>query len=113
MYDNGMDGQMNLFEFTKPRKTPILCKENEGSIVEFISASTGLKFVYDDSMKKFRSDVKNVIYTIEISRFSVEPFTKFISCGWDDKKRGEGSPCKTVEEAVNFFKKAIKKQNNG
>lgn len=104
-----MDGQMDIFDYLKPSDKVSLEDMPEEEMVRRVGTAVGLDFKYDKVLEDWRCKVKDVTFDIHFSRISVEPFTRYISCGWSRKTEGCGSPCDSIRQAVEFFKKGKEK----
>lgn len=122
-----MDGQMSIFDMNPVREVDIESTPLP-EIVQIISEALGIPFheetwEYNDLAEGFT--VQHVEYvarpskswklTIDKDHFYVDPDDEegvgeaYIGCGWDFKEQGAGAPCKSVGEAVEWFRKIIKR----
>lgn len=103
-----MSEQLNLFDIEDRGISPYPTDlENfpESEMVEIIRNATGLDFKYDTTQKDYIAKRKGATYTVHYGRFRVDDFARFISCGYSYKLGGSGSPCRTIEKAIEFFQK--------
>jgi len=98
--------QMSLFDFVNVEDMP-LDDLPENEMVRQIGLSTGLEFKYNDFLETYQAKVKGVTFSVKYSKYSVEPYTRFIGCSWDTKTQGCSAPVDSLDGAVRFFKKAI------
>ena len=106
--------QLSMFDFMKPdmENLPTSLDElPEDEMVAIINQETGLDFRYKDDFWKYQAKRGNVTFTVGYSNYdgTVHGGARHISCSWDTKTQGCGSPCNSVEEAVDFFKKSIER----
>ena len=62
--------------------------------------------------EEYAVKIKNITYSIGKNKFSVPPYTWYISCGWQKNGgnyAGASAPIDTVDEAVRWFRKALEK----
>jgi len=99
-------GQMTIFDLIKPTDLEQL---EEKTMVQIISDKTGLIFSYVDDLFGWVCKKGKQRYTIHYSRYSCRERegVRFISCGWDYKTGGAGSPCDSIDEAVSFFERHL------
>lgn len=113
-----MSYQITIFDVLT-EATPDWHQMSLKEIAAYIGEKTGLTFIPDT---RFHGDFNDYIayktsklfFTIGLSTYTTldeRNGQTFISVGWEDKKdiAGGGSPCDTLEEAINFFNYRIRR----
>lgn len=103
-----MVGQMSLFDFMIPDIPNDIDLNTlpEEEMVQIVGNAVGIQFIYDNEYGRYRAKIKNAVYDIGYSNYALEDnHSRFISCGYNERLEGAGSPCNTIEEAVKFFKR--------
>lgn len=118
-----MSYQITIFDVIVDNK-PVLQWQNMTlkQIAAYISEKTGLNFIPDTRFKgEFNEYIayatSNLFFTVGISKYTTldtRNGRKFISVCCENKKdlSGEGHPCDTIEDAIEFFKNRRKKYND-
>ena len=96
--------QMTIFDFMEQEEHTELDNLDEAQMVAIVGRAAGLHFEWDDFFKDYRAKNGKKRYSIRYSKFSVEPFSKFISCGYDYGTGGVHGPAYNVDEAIKFFR---------
>jgi len=100
--------QLSIFDFIKPETTTRdLDLMTEADMVEAVKAATGINFVYCDPLWGYVAKIGKFKYDVHFSNYSIDDHRRFISCGYGNNMGGAGSPCDSLEEAVQFFKTAL------
>ena len=115
--------QLSIFDFLPSEED--LDTLDEYGMIRRVEEGTGLKFTEDKTApswlgsRYFAAKVKKVEFECYYSTYFPEvtwrknKTLRFISCGWASKTSGQGSPCDTVEEAIDFFKRAFARLDEG
>lgn len=106
-------GQMTIFDFL-PQPDDDLETLPEEEMVRRISEAIGMTFkpvVYEYGFKEYVAKIsKHEKYTIQYDNYlGINDNRRFIGVGWTYRTSGGGSPCDSVQEAVDWFKRAITK----
>lgn len=94
-----MEGQASIFDFIK---TDIESMSDE-QIAQAVGSAVGINFNQCGVAR-----INNIEFTIHKSRYSVEPYTEFISCGVSrlgGNYEGVEDPYDSIEGAIKFFEK--------
>ena len=112
-----MDGQMTIFEFL-PQESDFAAMP-EAQVIRIISDRIGIELKYTEygDFHEYSAKVGKLTITAKISTYlcthgesgTVIDGHKFISVGYGNSNGGAGSPCDSIDEAVEFLKKAIEK----
>lgn len=114
-----MEGQMTIFEFLP--QTADFCTMPESEVMEIISKRIGVKLVRESEPKFkeriYRAKIGKVNLSACIGTYSVThegsqtliAGHKHIGCGWGTSKEGGGSPCNSIDEAVEYLQAAIQR----
>ena len=109
-----MDGQLSIFDIM-PKEDDVdrdLETLPEDEMITLIKTHTGLPFEVDniqiDKNTLYSCKRKGLKFSVHYSRFTIEPYSKFISCGYSYKTGGVGAPCDSLEKAIAFFVKYSK-----
>jgi len=105
------------FNFDEPKiktENPELDNLPEEKMVEIISKATGIPFKYKDDLFGYEYEIKKKVkFNIKYSNFTMtDDHSRFIDC---DAARqygdysGVGSPIRTVDGAIEFFKEMWKR----
>lgn len=97
--------QMTIFDFIGQKEHPELDKLDEAQMVAIVGRAVGLNFKWDDFFEDYRAKRGKDKYNIRYGVFSVEPYTRYISCGYDYGIGGCHSPEQSIEDAIAFFKR--------
>lgn len=112
-----MEGQLTIFDLLEERTLEDMTEEE---MITEVERRLGLRFqvkeykgtppLYEYEYK-FNKDVR---ITCEYDTY-MGTSTRFISVGYDNKKSkgGGGAPCDSIEEAVEYFKRIIKREVEG
>ena len=104
-----MNEQMSIFDFIQPDTGRDLETISEQEMVDIASHATGIVFIYRDDITGWESKEGKMTYTVRMSRYTLDDRKdRFISCGWTDQRHGysgHGSPCDSLDEAIEFFNK--------
>lgn len=99
--------QMTIFDYLTPENIETM---TDGQIAEIINHKTGLNMVLDKGI--YSQMIGRVQFTLHKSRYSVPPYTEFISCGVQTRGgsyAGESGPYDTIDSAVGFYKRALER----
>lgn len=102
-----MLGQMSIFDFVSVPNNVQEMSEEE--IARVVGDRVGLDFK-KGGFRGYRVNVGRIEYTIAKSRFTIPPYSDFVSCNYQrmgGDYRGGGSPCESIDKAVEFFRKAL------
>lgn len=104
--------QLTIFDYIEPEipKTD-LDDLPETDMVEALRAATGISFVYRDPLWGYEATIGKFKYSVHYSNYSIDDHRRFISCGYGNNMGGAASPCDSLDEAIEWFKKAL--QRNG
>ena len=102
-----MDGQMTIFDFIQQGSTLDAMTDEE--LREEISRLTGLDFKPDHAQifhhTYYTAKRGKAVYDLHFSNYRMKDnHARFISVGYSIKNGGGGSPCDSVEGAVNRVK---------
>lgn len=103
--------QLSIFDFIEdPTTATALDNMSEPDMVEAVKQATGIDFKYRDDLWGYVAKIKDIQYTVHFSNYTMlDNNDRFISCGYGNNKGGAASPCDSLEEAVQFFKTALKR----
>lgn len=107
MDQDQLPGQMTIFDFLKPQERP-LEDLPEDEMVKMITDATGLNFRHIDSFWGWQCKRRGVTFSVQYDNYT-ENFRRFIGADWQTNKQGQSSPCNSVQEAIDFFRKAIRR----
>ena len=119
--------QLSIFDFLPSEDADDLDTLDEYEMIRRVEEGTGLKFTEDKTApswlgeRYFFAEVKKVKFDCHYSKYFPEvtwrknKTLRFISCGYECKKTwsGCGAPADTVEEAIEFFKRAFERLDEG
>lgn len=111
-----MNGQMSIFDFMQPEtESRSLDEIPEVEMIQMIHNATGLDFKYRDELFGYQAKMGGRVYSCRYSNYdgSVHGGARHIACGWDSKNQGCGAPRDSVEDAIDFFKRALKGVKDG
>lgn len=98
-----MDGiQMTIFDFLK---SPSLDDLPEEEMVRRVSEATGLLFKLDSDSRldsnHYEAKKGKARFSVQYSNYDLmDNKNRFIGIGWDTPKAGGGSPCDSLDEAI-------------
>lgn len=103
-----MMGQMSIFDLMD---RIVLEDMSEEEMIAEVMRSTGLEFKlqeypgYKTTIHEYECKYKGAKFTCNYSKY-FDDGARFISCGYSRRKNyeGAGSPCDSIDEAVDFFK---------
>ena len=108
-------GQMTIWDFLKEDSLEALPEED---MARQVGAALGVVFKKDPFFGDYRAKVGKAILCVEYSRFSVDGCEldfkegdRFIGCDIKFGTSGAGSPCLSVQEAIEWFEHY--RRNNG
>ena len=103
-----MNGQMSIFDFLPaPAGLDDIPEED---MVHMVSDATGLDFKYRDESWGWEAKKGKYIARIQYQNYDLKDNqSRFIGCDWASIHEGSSSPCDSVDEAINFFKKRMSK----
>ncbi len=104
-------GQMSIFDFIELHENA-LDDLPESEMVKMIANATGLNFCYIDSFWGWRVKKRRVTFSVEYDNY-IEDGRRFIGADWQTSTQGASSPCDSVQEAIEFFQRAIKRLDAG
>ena len=92
--------QLSLFE----------CLETipESDMVKQIGDALGIEFKYRGDIWGWTYTKKNVTCSVHYSRYSFEPYERFIATSVDGKMGGSSGPMDSIEDAIRFMKSGMK-----
>jgi hypothetical protein len=106
-----MDGQMTIFDFLPPPEDDLETLDEEVMVVR-IAERTGLKFspemispLYEPAYTNYKAKYKTATIDVDYGEYDTgdeKHGKRYIGVGyWNPKeKRGSGSPCDSLDEAV-------------
>lgn len=104
---------MTIFDFIqKPTKYPDFRRMSQEDVVQLIGSELGIVFVWDKHLEEWICKQKKPKRSIEID------FSTYMTCDENDGKQfigigmnyqngGWGSPCDSIDEAIETFKKRL------
>jgi hypothetical protein len=100
-------GQMTIFDcLEKPGKYPDFKKMDPAAVVDLIGREIGVEFVWNNFFEDWRCSQTKPKRTIEIEfGHYMGTKTPFIGIGMQYSDRGWGSPCDSIDDAIEVFKK--------
>lgn len=101
-----MNEQITLFQWLADQTD--LDKISEPDMVEQIGAALGVKFTKNDFFGDYRVKIGKITLCLEYSTY-FDDGRRFIGADVETKSAGASSPCDSIEEAINFFKRTIPK----
>lgn len=107
--------QMSIFDLLPPDQRA-LEDLTEKEMVEYVGNAVGIPFEYKDSLFGWQYTKGKVTFDIRFGKFSDDKKKRFIHAGWTDRRNGYGGcgvPCRSLEEAIDFFKKKVQDVQNG
>ena len=92
--------QMTLFD----------CLETipEEDMVKQIGDALGVEFKKEDELWGWVYKVKKIKCSLHYSRYSFEPYERFISTSVSGPTGGSSGPMDTIEDAISFMKSGMK-----
>lgn len=108
-----MEGQMTIWDFMESSKANFHTM-TEKEIVDYVGNALGLEFKWSDFFEQYICKTKGMILDLALSTYLVGigddevEEEKFISVGCSAKHAGGGCPCDSLEEAVEWFREAIR-----
>ena len=112
MNQDQLPGQMTIFDFLTPPERP-LEDLPESEMVKMITDATGLKFRFIDSFWGWQVKERGVLFSVQYDNYLVDDKRRFIGADWNANHQGQCSPCDSVQEAIDFFRKAIRRLDEG
>lgn len=111
-----MVGQMSIFDFL-PQESDFMSMP-ESEVMEKISQRIGVRLVFDSRMEEYSAKVGKTKISAEIDTYScthegsatIIKGNKFIGAGWSRSTEGGGRPCDSIDEAVEYLLKEIKRK---
>ena len=108
-----MDGQMSIFEFLQQESDFSSMPESE--VMDAISQRIGVRLLWDKHLEKYSAMVGKTKISSEMGTYScthegsetIIAGHKFIGAGWQRSTEGGGRPCDSIDEAVEYFERAI------
>lgn len=94
--------QMNIFEIFPQKSAESLESITEEDMVQRVKNATEIPFEYKDGLWGYQATIKKVQFNIQYSRYKTDG-KRFISCGWQTKSSGCGSPVDSIDDAIKFF----------
>lgn len=119
-----MEGQMTLWEYLTPTQPDAdFHNMTEAEMVDYVGKAIGLTFTYNDFFERYEVKVKGIkkrfVLDIHYDHYSTSWKSDdangglFISVGYDYSHGGGGSPCDSLEEAIDYFKRTIERIKGG
>ena len=109
-------GQMTIFDFLP--QTADFATMPEAEVMAVISERIGIRLLWDSHLEEWAAKVGKTKLTAEIGTYKcthdgTEMIAghKFIGCGWGRSTSGGGSPCNSIDEAVEYLKAALKRRD--
>lgn len=107
-----IDGQLTIFDYMEPERPKVDFHDmTEQEMVEYIGKELGLIFHHNDYLRQWEVNYKRHVISLYYSTY-FENKELFISAGVDKKYGnyyGQGRPCDSLEETINFLKGAVEK----
>ena len=108
-----MEGQMSIFEFLPQMADFTTMPESE--VMDIIGQRIGVRLVYDAKWEEYSAKIGKLSITAKISTYkcthpgseTIIAGRKFISCGWGTTTEGGGGPRDSIDEAGEYFDRAI------
>lgn len=99
--------QMTIFDFAK-RPTDLDSLQEE-EMVSIVGGAIGVEFVNKGDVWKWEARPnKKARLNIGYSNYTMRGNnSRFISCGYEYGNGGAGSPCDTIDEAIEFFRRYL------
>ena len=100
-----MLGQLSIFDYMKPKE---LYDLSEAEMIKRLSERTGLNFIYvplrwTETKGEYKATVKKAEFTAGYDCYA-DSMTRFIAIEWAVFTSGGGSPCDSIDEAVERLK---------
>ena len=104
-----MEGQLSIFDFLDDDPAEMSLDDlPEEEMVKIVGNSIGVNFTYRDDFWGYEAKYKKLKFELHYSNYRLSDNTaRFISAGYNYSKGGAGSPCDSIQEAVNFFRNAM------
>lgn len=96
------EGQMSIFDLM-PQDMP----EDEGEMARIIGNRLGLHFSHDTFFDDWRCKVKGITIDLAYDNYMTDG-RRFIGAGVNSGLWGAGSPCDSIDEAVEWLRKQLK-----
>lgn len=110
-----MEGQMSIFEFLP--QTADFCTMPEAEVMDIISQRIGVRLKYDSYFNEYSAKIGKMEISAKISSYKLTHHgsmkisgNRHIGCSWQKSTEGGGSPCDSIDEAVEYFQKIIKQK---
>ena len=104
--------QMTLFDL-EPVDDVDFNSTPEEDVVKMIGCATGINFRYKDKLWGWVGGDRKLNFNISYSNYSFGGHERHLNCGYNYNQKGHiggaGSPCDTVEEAIEFLKTGIER----
>ena len=101
------DGQLSLWDIVPPNNQDFQLISHDET-VRLISEAVGLDFKYRDDFWGYEAKKGKVRMSIEFSHYrGINNDKPYIGCDINTNTAGCSSPCDSIEEAIQFFKKGI------
>lgn len=106
--------QMTLFEF-EPVESTDINEISEEEMVMIVGCAVGLDFRYKDELFGWVAGDKKMNFSIHYSTYTCYDRlgVRHIGCGYNYNTKGNiggaCSPCDSIEEAIDFFRKGIER----
>jgi len=101
--------QMSIFDFMEIEKTSDLDAMSEADMVQAVKEATGIDFKFKDDLWGYVANIGKVQFEVKYSNYSIDDHRRFISVGYGTKTSGVSGPCDSLQEAIQFFKRALER----
>lgn len=97
--------QTTIYDFLQAEELD-LSSITEAEMVEIIRSRTGIDFKYNSLFEQWEAELSKANkkkLSVHFDNYAVGNNERFISCGYDFKHGGGGSPIDSIEGAIAFF----------
>ncbi len=111
------DGQLSIFDFLQGTDFDNM---QPREIADFVGKSIGVRFTWDEDLEEFSSCIGKLLLSLDVDTYTVTHYgtqtvegKRHIGCGWALSSEGGGKPCNSLDEAVDYLKKAVERVRHG